>query len=94
MLWGRRALPATDAPDRKRARDTQEESPELAGRRSRVHELHFASDLDAEVARGDARWRNQNPEDKRGATKCPSLEGAAAAISVRPADPSNSSLGK
>ena len=87
-------LPATDASDRKGARDTQDMSPAVAGERIWVCELHHDSASNNEGVKQDALGWNPRLKDKWASAKCSSLTGMVAALSARAADICNTSSGK
>ena len=75
-------LPAMDALDRKRARETQDDYRNAAGKRSKVGELHPDLGWVKEVATEHAQWWNPILNDEVGSTQRPHLERAEAAVSA------------
>ena len=73
-------LSAMDALGRKRAGDTQNGLPWVAGERKRVYGLHLAFALNKEVAKERSQQRNPSSKDKWGAATCPPQDGLEAAV--------------
>ena len=72
-----------DTLDRKCARETREESTNVARRRNRVREPHVAPATDKGVGKQRDHWRNFSAKVARGVSCSSPIDGAGAAVSAR-----------